>query len=136
MTDDVTSIVGPVTKSKKEILKEKIAARKARLKEKTPSIVKEFFQFLHEYKVVGLAVAFIIGLAANKMIQSMVNNVIMPVITPFIPNGAWQTATFSLWKIVISWGAFLSDLIYFIIVAFAVFIIAKVILREEKVMKK
>ncbi|MEK6932761.1 MAG: MscL family protein [Nanoarchaeota archaeon] len=99
-------------------------------------LLTEFKEFLNEYKVVGLAIAFITGVAATSLIQSLVNNIIMPMITPFIPNGAWQTATFSLGPIVIGWGAFLGALINFIIVALVVFIIAKKILKEEKVVKK
>lgn len=96
----------------------------------------EFMDFLKEYKIIGLAIAFIIGAAATTLIKSLVDSIIMPIITPFIPGGAWQTATFTLGKIVISWGAFLSALINFIIIAFAVFLMAKFLLKEEKVGKK
>lgn len=92
--------------------------------------------FIKEYKVIGMAIGIIIGLAATTLIKSLVDNVIMPIITPFIPGGAWQTATFSLGPIVIGWGAFLAALINFLIIAWVVFIIAKKILREEKVSKK
>ena len=67
-------------------------------------VFKEFFEFLKEYKIVGLAVAFIMGVASTALIKSLVDNVIMPLITPFIPGGAWKTATFSLGPIVIGWG--------------------------------
>ncbi len=100
------------------------------------SLFSEFMEFLYEYKVIGLAIAFIMGLAANQLVKSLVDNIVMPVITFFIPGGEWQTAKLSLGPIVISWGQFLSDLIYFIIVAFIIFIIAKKVLREEKVTKK
>ncbi|HLC73194.1 MAG TPA: MscL family protein [Candidatus Nanoarchaeia archaeon] len=100
------------------------------------NLLREFRQFLDEYKIIGLAIAFIIGIAATTLIQSLVNNIVMPVITPFIPGGAWQSATFKLGPIVIGWGAFLGALINFIIIAFVVFIIAKKILKEEKVEKK
>lgn len=99
-------------------------------------LMKEFKEFLNEYKVMGLAVAFIIGVAATALVQSLVNNVIMPIITPFIPGGAWQEAKFALGPIVISWGAFLGALINFIVVAFVVFMIAKMVMKEEKVSKK
>lgn len=92
--------------------------------------------FLYEYKVIGLAVAFIIGVAATALIKSLVDNILMPIITFFIPGGAWQEATLVLGSIIIAWGKFLADLIYFIIVAFIVFIIAKKVLKEEKVTKK
>ena len=100
------------------------------------SMIKEFMDFLYEYKVIGLAIAFIIGVAATALIQSVVNNILMPIITFMIPGGSWQTATVSIGPIVISWGKFLADLIYFIIVAFVVFIIAKKVLKEDKVTKK
>lgn len=98
--------------------------------------IKEFKEFLNEYKVVGLAIAFIIGVAATNLIQSLVNNIIMPIITPFIPNGEWQTATFRLGPFVLGWGSFLSALINFVIIALVVFIISKKLLKEEKVTKK
>lgn len=99
-------------------------------------ILKEFKEFLDEYKVIGLAIAFIIGVASTVLIQSLVNNVIMPIITPFIPGGAWQQATFAIGPIVIGWGAFLGAVINFVIIAFVVFMIAKKLLKEEKVTKK
>lgn len=99
-------------------------------------LMKEFMEFLKEYKVIGVAVAFIMGFAATALIKSLVDNVIMPLITPFIPGGAWKDAAFSLGPIVIKWGAFLGELINFVIIAFVVFLIAKMILKEEKVAKK
>jgi large conductance mechanosensitive channel len=95
-----------------------------------------FREFLMEYKVVGLAVAFIMATAATTLVQSLVNNIIMPIVGVLVPNGAWQTATFSLGPIMIGWGAFLSALINFVIIAFVVFLIAKMVLKEEKVTKK
>lgn len=97
---------------------------------------KEFKEFLKEYKVIGLAVALIIGLAATALVKSVVDNLVMPIITPFIPGGAWQTATFNIGPIVIGWGALLGAIINFVIIAFVVFIIAKYALKEEKVTKK
>jgi large conductance mechanosensitive channel len=99
-------------------------------------IMHEFREFIKEYKVMGLAIAFIMGSAATTLVQSLVNNIVMPLVTPFIPGGAWKEATFSMGPIVIGWGAFLSALINFIILALVVFFVAKFILKEEKVTKK
>jgi len=93
-------------------------------------------EFLKEYKVIGLAIAFVMGAAATALVKSLVDNVVMPLITPFIPGGAWKTATFTLWKWVIGWGPFLGELINFILIALVIFLIAKYLLREEKVTKK
>ncbi len=99
-------------------------------------VLKEFKDFLKEYKVIGLAIALIIGLAATALVKAVVDYLVMPIITPFIPGGAWQTATFKVWEIVISWGALLSAIINFVIIAWVVFLIAKFALKEEKVSKK
>ncbi|MGI5992831.1 MAG: MscL family protein [Methanosarcina sp.] len=99
-------------------------------------LLSEFKDFLYEYKVIPLAIAFIMGIASTALIKSLVDNVIMPLITPFIPGGAWRTATLELGPVVIGWGPFLAELINFIIIAFVVFLIAKKVLNEEKVEKK
>ncbi len=99
-------------------------------------MLKEFLEFLREYKVIALAIAFIIGVAATALVKSLVDNIIMPIITPFIPGGAWKTATFTLGSIVIGWGPFLGELINFVIIAIVVFMIAKKVMKEEKVTKK
>lgn len=99
-------------------------------------IIEEFKDFLKEYKVLGLAVALVIGLASTSLIKSIVDNLIMPLITPFIPQGAWQTATLTIGPIVLGWGALLGEIINFVIIAFLVFVIAKYVFKEEKVTKK
>ena len=99
-------------------------------------ILSEFFDFLKEYNVVALAIAFIMGFASTSLIKSLVDNIIMPAITPFVPGGGWQEATFSLGPIVLRWGAFLGELINFAIIALVVFIIAKKVMHEKKPSKK
>jgi len=99
-------------------------------------MLKGFSDFLKEYKILSLAIAFIMGVATNTVVQSLVNNVIMPIIQPLIPSGNWEDAAFSIGPISIKWGAFLSDLLKFLILALVVYIIAKKVLKEEKVGKK
>ena len=99
-------------------------------------LVSEFKEFLKEYKILALAIAFIIGAAATSLIKSFVENIIMPLITFFIPGGAWQTASLKIGPVVLGWGAFLGQIINFVIIAFIVFLIAKVIMKEDKVTKK
>jgi large conductance mechanosensitive channel len=99
-------------------------------------MIKEFFSFLKEYKILSLGLAFIIGVASISLVQSLVNDIIMPIITPFIFGESWKMATLTLGPVVIKWGTFLAELINFTILAFIVFLIAKKILKEEKVNKK
>lgn len=99
-------------------------------------MLSEFFEFLKEYNVVALAIAFIMGAASTSMIKSLVDNIIMPIITAFMPGGAWRTATLALGPVIIAWGQFLADVINFVIIAFVVFVIAKKVLGEKKAAKK
>lgn len=96
----------------------------------------EFKEFLKEYKVIGLAIAFVMGVAATTLVKSVVDDIVMPILTPFIPGGEWQTAVWNIGPVVLKWGSFLGNLINFIIIAWVVFMVAKLILREEKVAKK
>ena len=99
-------------------------------------ILREFKEFLDEYKVIGLAIAFIIGAALTNLVQALVNSIIMPLITPLIPGGEWRTATLKLGPIEIGWGNFLAAVLNFLIIAFVIFMIAKYALKEDKVTKK
>lgn len=99
-------------------------------------IISEFNEFLREYKVIGLAVAFIMAATATALVQSLVNNIIMPIIGVMVPSGSWETATLDIGPVMIKWGAFLSSLINFVIIAFVVFMMAKIVLKEQKVTKK
>jgi len=98
--------------------------------------LKEFKDFLQEYKILILAIAFIMGVATTDLVHSFVNNIVMPIITPFIPGGAWEEATFTIGPIILRWGPFLSALLNFVIIALVIFMMAKYALREEKVSKK
>lgn len=99
-------------------------------------LIKEFKDFLKEYKVMPLAIAFIMGVAITAVVQSFVNDIVMPIISPFMPGGDWQTATLTVGPVTLGWGPFLSALINFVVIAFVIFMIAKFILKEEKVTKK
>ena len=99
-------------------------------------MISEFKEFLREYKVVGLAVAFIMGIATTALVKSLVENIIMPVVAVVLPEGGWQQATLVLGPVIFGIGPFLSELINFAIIALVVFLIAKKVLQEEKVTKK
>jgi large conductance mechanosensitive channel len=89
-----------------------------------------------EFKVIPLAIALIMGIASTAFVKSFVDNIVMPIVTPFIPGGAWETATLAIGPIVLRWGAFLGESINFIVIAFVVFLVAKMVLKEEKVGKR
>lgn len=87
--------------------------------------MSDFQQFLEQYKVMGLVVAFIMGLATNSLVQSLVNNIIMPIATFFIPNGSWQSANVVIGTVHLGVGSFTSAVINFVILALVIFAIVK-----------
>jgi len=88
---------------------------------------KEFMDFLSKYKVMGLAVAFIMGVYLGALVQSLVKNLIMPIIGLAIPGlGDLATYIVTVDNQNFGVGDFLVALITFIIVAFVIFIIVKV----------
>jgi large conductance mechanosensitive channel len=99
-------------------------------------LIQEFMDFLYEYKVIPLAIAFIMGVASTAVIKSLVDNIIMAIIAPLLPGGDWKTAVFAIGPFKIGWGAFLGELINFIIIAFVIFLVAKYLFKEAKVTKK
>jgi large conductance mechanosensitive channel len=87
----------------------------------------EFIDFLSTYKVLGLAVAFILGLYLGGLVQALVKDFVMPLIGLVIP-GMDNLATMSVavGSQQFGVGDFLVALITFIIVALVIFLIVKV----------
>ena len=91
---------------------------------------KEFMDFISKYKVMGLAVAFIIGLYLGAVVLALVKDLIMPLIGLAIPglgNLASYIVTVSNQNFGI--GDFLVAVITFIIVALVIFLIVKITKR-------
>jgi large conductance mechanosensitive channel len=83
----------------------------------------EFLAFLSNYKVLGLAVAFILGLYLGAVVKSLVTDLIMPIVSYALPPGTdintYMVGPFGV-------GDFANSVITFIIVAFVIFIIVKI----------
>lgn len=94
--------------------------------------MKEFLDFIREYNIIALAIGFVMGAASNQLVKSLVDNIIMPLIAPLVPDGRWQEATLQLGPIALKWGVFAADLLNFIILAAVVFIVVKKIMPTEK----
>jgi large conductance mechanosensitive channel len=88
-------------------------------------LTSEFMAFLSKYGVIGLAIAVIISGAAGSLVSALVSDILMPLITFFIPGGAWREATLVLGPVVMSIGHFIGSIIDFLIIALVVFIVMK-----------
>ena len=95
--------------------------------------MKGFMQFIREQGVVGLAVGFILGGAVSKVVASLVQDVINPLLGLALKNvGNLSTAVLELGGSTIYWGKFTTAVIDFIIVALVVYIAVKKLRLDER----
>ena len=104
--------------------------------EKMKKMIQEFKDFINKGNVIDLAVGVLIGGAFSSIVTSLTNNIISPII------GMFGEADFSSMilkihvgavKLDLKYGAFLTDVINFVIMAFIIFLIVKFM---NKIMKK
>ncbi len=98
-------------------------------------LVDEFTTFLKKYKVIGLAVAFILAIYLGQLIASLVNDIIMPIIGLVVPDTAsWADIIIPLTEAgaagpAILIGSFAGSLLLFIIMALIMFLLVKLTTR-------
>ncbi|WP_455463847.1 large conductance mechanosensitive channel protein MscL [Candidatus Hodarchaeum mangrovi] len=94
--------------------------------EKPKNLLEEFRDFLKNYKVLGLAVAFIMAIYLGALVQALVNDLIMPILE-LLPIGdiSWDEIVFPIGKAEFLIGHFIGQLITFLIVAIVIFLIVK-----------
>jgi large conductance mechanosensitive channel len=108
-------------------IRELLAAKPAPPPPAPKGLWNEFKAFLENYKVMGLAVAFILGLYLGLLVQSMVSDLIMPLIGLALPGvDNLSTLKIPVGSQEFGVGGFLVALITFIIVAFVIFILVKI----------
>ena len=103
-------------------------------------MLQDFKKFLLQTNALALAVGVIIGGAVGKVVTSLVSDILMPLIGLGIPGGAWRELKFVLSTNPdgtpansITYGAFIGTLVDFTIVAAAVFLITKALLKPAPV---
>jgi large conductance mechanosensitive channel len=84
-------------------------------------MLKEFKDFVFRGNIVELAVAFVMGVAFAALVNSLVQNLVMPVIAMLIGKPDFSELTFTINDAVYRYGAFITDLIQFVAIAAAVF---------------
>jgi large conductance mechanosensitive channel len=93
-------------------------------------LAQEFFDFLKTFGIIGLAIAFVIGEAASRLVTALVNDIIDPIIGYFIPAGSLDTVTFKVTNLAGSTtefrlGDLISNIIDFLIIVLIVFLAYK-----------
>ena len=102
------------------------------------SIASEFKEFAMKGNVVDLAVGVVIGAAFGKIVSSLVENVMMPVISLFTGGVNFSTLAATIGSnakgepVLLKYGAFIQSVVDFLIVALVIFLAIKAINRLKK----
>ena len=95
-------------------------------------MLKEFKDFAMRGNVMDLAVAVIIGGAFGKIIASLVNDVLMPLIGLALGGLNFSELAFTVGDAVIKYGAFIQAIVDFIIVALVIFMLVRTMNNMKK----
>ncbi len=92
---------------------------------------QEFKAFLIKDNVIGLAIAVIIGLTLNKLVTSVVDDIVMPLIAQILPAGGWQQWAITLPRegTAIKIGNFFAALLNFFVIGFVCWRITKIFVK-------
>lgn len=96
------------------------------------SIAKEFREFAVKGNVMDLAVGVIIGAAFGKIVSSVVEDVVMPVIGTLLGGLDFSGLAFKVGSATLKYGKFLQTCLDFLIIAWAIFLIVKLINRLKR----
>ena len=88
-------------------------------------MLKEFKKFISKGNVVDLAVGVVIGGAFGKIVSSLVDDIIMPLVGILIGGIDFSGLTLKIGEAKISYGLFIQNIVDFLIVAFCIFMVIK-----------
>ena len=105
------------------------------------TLAQEFFDFLKTFGIIGLAIAFVLGQAASRLVTAFVNDIVDPMIGYFLPAGSLETMSVKVTNLAGSttefkYGDLISTIIDFIIIAFIVFLAYKQLSKYKLVEDK
>ena len=96
------------------------------------SVLTEFRDFAVKGNVVDLAVGVIIGTAFGKIVSSLVGDIVMPAIGVIIGGFDFKALAVQMGSAKIAYGAFLQNVVDFLIIAWVIFVAVKIINHFRK----
>lgn len=99
-------------------------------------MLKEFKEFATRGNMLDMAIGVIIGGAFQKIITSLVNDMIMPAISIFTGKVDFSSLVINIGETSIKYGSFITAIIDFLIIAFSIFIAIKSVNSVNKRMEK
>ena len=85
-------------------------------------MIEDLRNFLFRGNIVELAVAFVLGVAFGALVNSFVNNLVMPIVAMIIGKPDFSDLTFTINDAVFRYGAFITSVIQFVAIGAAVFL--------------
>jgi large conductance mechanosensitive channel len=95
------------------------------------NVLNEFKDFISKGSVVDLAVGVVIGAAFGKIVTSLVNDILMPLIGVLLGGLNFSTLSIQFGSAKIAYGSFLQNIIDFIIIGASIFVFVKIINKLE-----
>ena len=95
-------------------------------------MVQEFKTFISRGNVVDLAVGVVVGGAFSKIVTSLVDNIIMPIVGIIIGGIDFTNLSLTIFGVQIQFGLFLQNVVDFLIIAFCIFMVIKLINKFTK----
>ncbi len=102
------------------------------MRDKAKGFVAEFKAFALKGNVIDLAVAVVVGTAFNKIVSSLVENIIMPLIGIMTGGVDLKGLTLTIGEATVSYGVFLQSVFDFILIALSVFVAIKLMSALER----
>ena len=90
-------------------------------------MIKEFKKFIARGNVIDLAVGVIVGGAFSKIVSSLVDNLLMPIIGIIIGGLDFTNLSVTIGSAEIKYGLFIQNVLDFLIISFCIFILVKII---------
>ena len=95
-------------------------------------LIKEFKEFAMRGNVMDMAVGVIIGAAFGKIISSLVDDVLMPLVGMIIGKVDFSTLSAKVGDAELFYGRFIQNIVDFLIVAFCIFLMVKAMNKMKK----
>ena len=99
-------------------------------------IINEFKTFIERGNVVDLAVGVVMGSAFSKIVTSVVDDLLMPIIGIVIGGHDFSSLSITVGDSVIKYGSLINNIINFFIIAFCIFLLVKFINKLTSINKK
>ena len=95
-------------------------------------MLKEFKKFALKGNIIDLAVAVVIGAAFGKIVSSLVDNIIMPLVGLLLGGINFSELSYTFLKTEIQYGIFIQNVVDFIIIAFAIFMALRLLMKLKR----